>query len=59
MENKEKVANLHNLYSDVSKKLSSELLKNLPDISTLKDFRKQLGQLDRDISRIQMRRDWN
>jgi hypothetical protein len=58
MENREKIENLHSLFEDVSKKLSKELLKSPPDILTVKECRRQLLQLDRDIRRIQMRKDW-
>jgi len=59
MENKYTVENLHVQYSDVSQKLSAELVKYFPDTSILKDYRKQLSQLDKDIRRIQIQRDWN
>jgi hypothetical protein len=57
MENQEKLSSLNFLFADVSKKLSEELSKHLPDPSVLKECRKQLGQVDKDIRRIQMRKD--
>ncbi len=58
MENPEKIENLNSLYTDVSRKLSHELLKRVPDSMILTSCRKQLTQLDKDIRRIQMRREW-
>jgi hypothetical protein len=58
MENPEKIQNLQSLYTDVSKKLSDELLKRVPNTILLTTCRKQLSQLDKDIRRIQLRRDW-
>jgi hypothetical protein len=57
MENQEKLNLLNFLFADVSRKLSAELAKHLPDPGVLKEFRKQLGQVDKDIRRIQMRKD--
>jgi hypothetical protein len=58
MENKERVENLYNLFNDVSKQLSAELLKRLPDVTIIKECRRQLTQIDKDIRRIQIRKDF-
>lgn len=53
----EKLKTLNTLFADVSLKLSAEISKRLPNALILKDYRKQLGQLDRDIRRIQALKD--
>jgi hypothetical protein len=57
MEKQEKLQALNTLFADVSKKLSAELSSPLPDAILLKECRKQLGQIDKDIRRIQVRKD--
>jgi hypothetical protein len=58
MENKERVESLYNLFNDVSKQLSAELLKRMPDVTVIKECRRQLTQIDKDIRRIQIRKDF-
>jgi hypothetical protein len=57
MENHEKLSSLNFLFADVSRKLCDELAKHIPNPSILKECRKQLGQVDKDIRRIQMLKD--
>jgi hypothetical protein len=57
MDSSEKLDTLQTLYTDVSKKLSGELLKRPPDHIILIAFRKQLAKIDRDIRHVQIGRD--
>jgi hypothetical protein len=57
MDTSEKLYNLNTLYKDLSYQLSNELLKGVPDRIILTTCRKQLAELDKDIRRVQIRKD--
>jgi hypothetical protein len=58
MDNREKLKTLHIMFADLSAKLSAELSQRFPNAVTLKECRRQLGAIDKDIRRIQMRKDF-
>lgn len=59
MDNREKLKALHQLFADLSSKLTAELSQRIPDAVVLKECRRQLGAIDKDIRRIQMRKDFD
>jgi len=58
MKGAEKLSTLNSRYTDVSGKLSDELLNRRPDYVMLTIYRKQLAQMDKTIRRMQIQKDF-
>jgi hypothetical protein len=51
------LSSLNSLFTNVSKQLTEELAKRVPDLLMVRDCRKQLGQVDKSIRRLQIQKD--